>query len=559
MSISQRTKNSHTMLSASRALVAAVLALGAATVHADDAPASKRLDKIDRVVVFADRAEVTRVSPATCKGGTASVTFANLPDAIDPRTLRGDADGPAVVVGVSTSSQALTEHLDAQVKKLQDEIQDLDDQLTRLARAQHDEDQRLQTVRSYGPWFRTLISEDLRQPSPEIARWEQLLTTIQTESLTSSKARVGRQAEARTLSRRRERLANRLGRLNPSTAPSSTVATVAVQCGSTSSPKVRLSYVVPGARWSPEYDLHYASAGRSKTAKTGKGEAVLTVAGVVTQSTGEDWNDAEIWLSTAKPRLGGEAPLPNPIYVYGAPEEEQKTLVQAQEVRAESLKESEATGSAVAGAALEDGGKAFVLKLPRRVTVHADGRPYWFPVDDVKASAVGSLVAVPSLSPWIFQVASLKNPAPYPLLAGTIHVFRGDTYVGDESLPYRAPGEEIELSLGIDEEITLERQDLVKRNREGGFFSGEQGIEQAWRVMLHNRSGGLVDVEIREQVPVSKSADVVVTMNKDKTTKGYTLDPLRGHLKWTVQLKSGGTATRDLAFAIALPKAWALQ
>lgn len=511
---------------------------------------------VERVVVFADRAEVTRKATAKCSGGSAAVEFDGLPDAIDGRTLRGEADGDAVFVGVSTRSVELVESLDAQVKKLQDDIQVLDDQLSSLQRAQEDDDQRFSTWASYGNWFHVLISEDLRQPKPDIGRWDSLLTTLQTEAQATSQARVARDAEIRALTRKRERLANRLARLNPAAAPANVTAIVAVRCGSSTSPTVRLSYVVPGASWHPEYDLRFSGPAKQKI---GAGKAVLTVAGVVTQSSGEDWDDVEIWLSTAKPRLGGEAPIPNPIYVYGAEEQKQKTLVQAQEERAQDLKTGGKSGSTAAGADLDDGGKAFVLKLPKKVTVKADGRPYWFPVDDVSSNATSALVALPALSRQVFQTVTLNNPAAYPLIEGTVHVFRGATFVGDEALPYRAPGEAIELSLGLDEEVALERKDLLSQKKEAGFFSGSQTIHQSWRTILNNRSDQDLVVEVREQVPVSKSEDIKVTLESDKTTGGYSLDKLRGHLKWQVTLKKGAIEKRDVAFTIALPKEWAVQ
>ncbi len=564
MKTAKTVKNMTNMKTSTRAFLFATAWSSTTALAQAPAPEASR---VERVVVFADRAEVTRVATARCTGGAAAAVFAGLPTSIDPRTLRGEADGGAVFVGVSTKSTALVEALDERVKSTQTEAQTVDDEIAALQRAQEDDDNRLASIQSYGLYFRTLIAEELRAPKPEVAKWEQLLQTLQIETVSANARAVARNAEVRVLERRRERLANRLALLNPAQAPANVEATVAVRCGSSAQPSVRLSYVVPGAMWSPEYDLRFTGpADQNGGKKTGDGRAVLTVAGVVTQSSGEDWVDAEIWLSTAKPRLGGEAPLPNPIYVNGFPEEKGKTLVQAQEHRAEDLKSGQATSGGANGAELEDGGKAFVLKLPKKVTVRADGRPYWFPVDDVSAPARSSLVALPQLTPWVFQTASLSNPAAYPLMAGKVHVFRGPTFVGDDWLEYRGPGEPFEVSLGIDEEVELERKDLLQQKREAGFFSGSQTIAHAWRTILHNRSNQDVVVEIREQVPVSKSADIKVDIatdppsgKKPTTSAGFTLDKVRGHLKWQVPLKRGETAQRDVAFEIGLPKEWAVQ
>jgi hypothetical protein len=38
----------------------------------------------------------------------------------------------------------------------------------------------------------------------------------------------------------------------------------------------------------------------------------LTVGALIKQATGEDWTDARVMLSTARPKLDAEAPIPGP-------------------------------------------------------------------------------------------------------------------------------------------------------------------------------------------------------------------------------------------------------
>jgi len=125
-------------------------------------------------------------------------------------------------------------------------------------------------------------------------------------------------------------------------------------------------------------------------------------------------------------------------------------------------------------------------------------------------------------------------------------------------LPYRAAGEPMEVSLGIDEEIHVERTRLKKTNRSSAFLSSTKHIEHGYRVALENRARGKVEVEIREHVPVSKIDDVKVEI-LEKTSKGYQLDAHRGFLTWTVPLKRGEKAQRDLLFTIHLPEDWSVR
>jgi uncharacterized protein (TIGR02231 family) len=537
------------------AVFCAVVVAGALPAAATPAA---RVDHVDRVVVFADRAEVRRAATARCDAGAVAVLFPDLPPSFDPRTVRAEATG-GDAVGVATTRVEQAEAVDDRVRALQDELRGVDVAIGDRQRAQADDDERSRSFAGYGNWFRAAIGEELRAPKPDIARFEQLLSTMTAETQTRLTVGVARAAEVRDLQRRRERIVNRLERLGAvlEGAGPRVDATVSVRCTRGATASVFLSYVVPGAGWRPEYDLRFASTSGKKT---GEGTVALTVGGVITQASGEDWADAELWLSTAKPRLGGQAPLPSALWLQAAPETRGKTLVQQQEERAADL--GAGGNNAIAGpraASLDDGGKAFVLKLPRRVTVRADGRPYWFPVDDVSGKATASLVAVPSLTGAVHRVVAFNNPAAYPLMAATVHVFRGATFVGDEALEYRAPGEPVELSLGVDDDIGLDRTDLLGGQRGSSFFSGRQTIAHAMRTRLHNRSNEDVVVELREQIPVSKTAEITVAMQNDKTTPGYALDAVRGHVVWKVPLKKDAKDQRDLAFTIALPKDWTVN
>jgi uncharacterized protein (TIGR02231 family) len=546
---------SHTRRLFGPRVVAAIAALLASP--ALGTPAT-RADQVDRVVVFADRAEVRRTASVRCDEDGVVVAFADLPATLDARTLRAEATN-ATPVGVATTQTEQSAPSDDRVRALQEELRTVDIAIAARERAQVDDDERARSLSGYGAWFRAAVSEELRAPKPDIARYEQLLSTLTTETQTHATTRIARGAELRELRRRRERIVNRidhLGGLEDRSSPRID-ATVSLRCSRGTSATVFLAYVVPGARWQPEYDLRFTStAGR----KTGEGTVALTMGGLITQASGEDWDNAELWLSTAKPLLGGEAPLPNAIWLRAAPETRGKTLVQQQEERAADLGTSgEDVTAGPRAASLEDGGKSFMLKLPRRVTVRADGRPIWFPIDDVSGKATASLVAVPSLTGSVHRVVAFKNPAATPLLAATVHVFRGATYVGDEQLEYRAPGEPVELSLGVDDDIGLERTDLLGGLRGSRFLSGTQTIAHAVRTRLHNRSTEDVVVEVREQVPVSKSADISVTLQKDKTTAGYELDAVRGHVVWKVVLKKDAKDQRDLAFTIDLPRDWVVR
>lgn len=509
---------------------------------------------IQKVVVYADRADVTRAAPVACSQGKAELTFPGLPTGIDLRTLRADASGKARAIGTTHRIVALEEDRDARVAALRKELEAADDELRKLGEDLQGLAERGAGADAYAAYFQALAREEARNARPELGLWERTLDFLRAERLGLADQRLGLQAALRKKTRERQRLERRLARLAPSAVAEALEVSVAVECRGEERPRVSLAYVVPGATWKPEYDLRFLPRGG---AKVGPGRAELTVAVVVQQSTGEDWREVELSLSTARPRLGAEAPYPAPIVLQGYKAGEQKVLVDAME-RREQLAGPGDTG-ATAGpqsASFEDRGQSCVLRMPRKVSVQADGRPYWMPLDVVSAEASASLVTIPRLKPYVYHVVQLKNPAAYPLLSGRLHAYRGGSYVGDTRLEYKAAGEPMEVSLGLDEELKVELKPIEERDREAGVLSSKKHIDRAYRFKLSNGARARLPVEVREGVPVSKTEQVEVEIVKKHTTPGYQLDAHRGILSWVVELKPGEKKELDLRYSIHLPEDW---
>jgi uncharacterized protein (TIGR02231 family) len=509
---------------------------------------------VDSVVVFVDRARVTRIGAGACEKGRAKVTFARLPASLDTRTLRGEVQDAAEVVGVITDQvneqQAVdprARDLDEQQRKVQADIRSNEARRSVVA-------VEMEELDAYAGVFGATVSEEMRNPRPNTTLWAKTMESFRARRAARDDERRKLDIALRALQLQADRIAREKAHLGGGGGERAyRTASVVVDCRKLSRVTASLSYVVPGATWRPEYDLDFSPRARGKG---GAGTARLTVGAVVRQATGEDWHAARLSLSTARPKLGAEAPLPAPLLVDGYEEKRDKVLVQAQE-RRDRLEGGGGPGAAGPTAAgLDDKGNAFVLSLPNRVTIVADGRPVWAPVDVRESSATVKLVTTPKLDEHVYQVIALKNPCAYPLIEGRMRSYRGGSYVGDAAFAYRGVGEPLEVSLGIDDEIKVERKTIDERDKSAGILSSTKHIVRAYRVTITNRSGGLEAVELRENIPVSLIDDVKVELVAKQTTPGYQLDARRGLITWSVPLKSGEWRYTDLGYAIHLPDSW---
>jgi uncharacterized protein (TIGR02231 family) len=541
---------------------ALALALGAsaaplARAAADTAPpAGGALEgEIDSVVLFSDRARVTRVRAVRCEGGTAQAAFDRLPASLDARTLRGEAREAADVIGVASAEVNDEQQVDLRAREAaarQRKIEaDISAALGRRAAVLG----QLQALQGYGEVLAATLAEEIRNPSPPTPLWASATDGLRARRAALDEERRKIDVELRALRLQAGRAERELARTGAAAAARSyRTATVTIGCRGLSHVTATLSYVVPGATWQPEYDLDFTPAAR---AKAGPGTARLTVGALFRQATGEDWRGVRVMLSTARPKLGAEVPQAAPLLVDGREERHDKVLVSARERRDRlDAGGATATRAAAQGAALDDKGNAFVLTLPHRVTVPADGRPVWAPVDAVEAPATAKLVATPKLDEHVYQVVALKNPAPYALLDGRVRSYRAGSYIGDSQLRYHGVGEPLEISLGIDDELKVTRKALNEKERGSSFLSTTKQIVRAYRIALTNRAAAAATVELRESVPVSKTDDVGVKLVDGATTPGYALDPTRGFITWPVALQSGEQRNVDIGYTIRLPDDW---
>jgi uncharacterized protein (TIGR02231 family) len=513
---------------------------------------------IDSVVLFADRARVTRVRPARCEQGKARAVFDRLPSALDARTLRGDVRERAEVIGVASDLVNVEQAVDARVRSLNDEQVRIAADIRAAEAKKETLAAELDDLAAYAGLFGATLSEEVRNPKPDTAVWGKTLEALRERRAHTDAARRELDVALRGLRLSQDRVARELAALGGAGAGARAyrTAAVSVDCRTLAEVTVTLSYVVPGATWQPEYDVDFAPRGRAS--KVGPGTARLTVGAVVRQSSGEDWHEVRLSLSTARPKLGAEAPMPAPLVIDGYEQKREKVLVQAEE-RREQIAAGAAGGAPRRGpsaAALDDKGNAFVLTLPHRVSVAADGRPVWSPVDVIAAEATAKLVATPKIDQHVYQVVALKNPAAYPLLEGRVRSYRAGSYVGDSQLRYRGLGEPMEVSLGIDEELKVERKVMDAQEKDPSFLSSTKHIVHTFRIALTNRAASAEVVELRESIPVSKTADVRVELVDKRTSSGYALDRDRGFLTWSVPLKSAEQRNLDLGYAIHLPDDW---
>ena len=260
---------------------------------------------IDAVTVYRGQALVTRVIDVGAGGpGLKEIVVTDLPPAIAAESLYAEADAGIEVRSVRYRQRAVAQDAREDVRKLEQEVRALSDQLeTSRAKAKQVEWQRAYLDKVENFVTGTAVVEN----SKGVLNAETLTKmtdhlVAQRQRLTDETRRL--QLEARNLEEQmalKQRELHQLNARGNRTAREATIFVNTPQGGG----KVRVSYIVGGATWSPSYNLRAPGAAG--------GSVSIEYQASVQQVSGEDWTDVKMTLSTATPALVAAGPTLQPM------------------------------------------------------------------------------------------------------------------------------------------------------------------------------------------------------------------------------------------------------
>ncbi len=249
---------------------------------------------VTQVTVFTDQARVVRTAQVSVSGPQA-LEFPPLRDSADVSSVRVEAQG-AEVRRVDIERIEPQKLRTEEAKKVLASLDKLDLELDRLNQeravvtAQRDAVQRLAPVAPTGDPLKAA-------PKLNSSGWAQG-AQFSAEHLgrLQAKLREGERA-SKKLNEQREKLLDEARKLgNPQTTSGWKIT---AQVSGNGPATLTLTYLVRGAQWTPTWDLQLQPDTNTVN---------LSLAGMVSQSSGEDWANATLLLSTAIPSHAVKVP-----------------------------------------------------------------------------------------------------------------------------------------------------------------------------------------------------------------------------------------------------------
>lgn len=518
---------------------------------------------ITEVTVYRSGAKISSEATVKIPAGKSAVVFENLSPYFNPNSLQVKIKGGATLISATFQMKTPGPAPEnPRAPQLRDSIVMMGDDFTRirderevLAQEQAMIERKLDQIGSTtdGPNnARTLTVSELRDLT---AFYRQRLLEIKDRLLQL----VVKERKANVLY---QKLQQELQRIQPNQANSTGEITLQLESANAQSVEIVCTYLITAANWAPLYDIR--SDGLDKPLR-------LIYKANVRNLSGFDWKSVKLLLSTANPLANNDRPILSPVFVDFRPIYSYQKSDYAKDALSYNMQQAPATAAPrdmargaseertldeviiTAADAPEESSDDLItnFELPKPQDILADGQDNIVTVDEQDVPATYEYHAVPKLEPAVFLLAKVTDYGRFNLLPGVANIFYQDTYIGQTSVNPQTVADTLLLSLGRDEQITVKRvqpKDFTERRK---VFSNTIKETYTYEIALKNNKSIPVQVEILDQVPVSRQKEIVVELEDHE---GATYNEEFGKLKWKVEVPGNQSKRVRFTYTVKYPK-----
>ncbi|KAL5265216.1 hypothetical protein ACHWQZ_G006091 [Mnemiopsis leidyi] len=550
------------------------------------------------VVVYPDKAEITRRINVEVEEGLSQIKMTNLSKSIEPSTIRVLIGGNSILNEVNfVARSVLDEYADASGKldelkvkqaELLKELSDLEVKENTLKKQKEVLEAFANRIINFKSnpqdGFDAVSVSSLDMIAKFLPMYEEQSVKI-CDSLSDVKE------QRLSLDKKLKEVTDEINATDPAKdGIVSREVQILIEAYNSEDVKLFVSYVVNDAGWVPKYDLRVHS--RDKNLK-------VLYFGLVSQNTGEDWNDAKISLSTASPSTGG---LPflgthelhsRPAAMPGTPSlkrtrhhgtsiKRKKSEKTVRIPTTESSTIEDDTNDTVttpkvngidAGSDenlivdFKDMGLEDVIPVESRpaiisttygaameeVNVPSDKTGHKVNIAKIDLPAAFFYASCPRVCPHAFLRITARNDSAYALLAGNADIFLDGNFCSKGHMKDVCPTEEFEVDVGSDPTIKVAYRPLIRHKE---TTNKTHVITYTQDMDLKNGRKEPVNVVVTDQLPKSNDDKVkVVLLEPDVKKKKETIARLNpnNNIEWNVEIPADCNAKIKLRYNIEYP------
>lgn len=510
---------------------------------------------IESATVFRHGAEVTRAAQVNIPAGEHRLIFTGLPANIDPARLQLGVGNSAIRL----ADIQLEEFHAGQLTSMEEQTlqQELDDLLFEKI-AISDEILSAQTQLQL---LESLASGALGGTETSLNGNEltELLGSLSTNSATARALIRDANKRIRSVDQAVEQKRFELAQI-ATNRKSQNVLTVAVQVDSASQTGVEFTYPVQQANWQWIYESRLNT-------ETKRLDIKRKVA--VSQSSGEDWNNVRLNISTALPHQETQTPeldsllvdlyRPQPIRMAQSRATANQGFLES-DMKMEELSLAADYANYSSYANVDASQYKMDFDVPGTIDISANGQKRILPIDDRSQSVDLVVRTVPDVSLNAFLEARFSFDSDLPMEAGEMQFYRDGTFIGSDFIDRFMPHEEVSLAFGQDDRVQVELRHDEEESREGSTFRRNTVEDHRSRYLITNFHPQEMQVEVLSRLPVPQNESIDVVINREATAISQTdVEGKTGVVMWTLNAAPSETEEIKHYYEVRFPRDQAIN
>ena len=284
----------------------------------------------------------------------------------------------------------------------------------------------------------------------------------------------------------------------------------------------------------------------------------------VYQTTGEDWKNVKLKLCTGNPQQNGTKPSLYPWYLYiyntytdyrsnNAPVAATESLSKNEDKSGGEKERAEdyiAAQTAANYTTVNTNATNFEFDISLPYTINSDGKTTIVEIQNYTLPATYEYYCAPKLDPYAYLLAKVTGWEDYNLLSGYINLYFEGTYVGKSYLNTKDTKDTLDVSLGRDENIVVERKKQKEYNT-NQFIGANRKVSFAWEINVRNKKKTPITIVVEDQLPLSTDKQIEIEQGETSNAK---YDETTGFLSWKLNMKSSETQSIKFSYSVKYPK-----
>jgi len=532
------------------------------------------VSEVTAVTVYSDRARVTRVATADVTTESRLFAFRKLPGWVDDGSVRVSASAGRIV-DVRVERSFLAKPTDKSWLKAEEEHKDLTNRLAALDDEIAVLNAQAAQIEAIKAFSLDKITKDTTIGDVSVQSYGDVLAFISDSLRATAKARRDVQIQRDAITPLFEASARRLEEVKSLMSLEETTVLVTLQSSRPTPSTVELTYMMPGATWEPMHEL------RVSTSDSKEVEVISFAA--VTQTSGEDWGDAELSFSTqstvqsvripelealtlgdtstatriltskmssfsrAQKAFEGQSQLWNKVHQKSFANSERMDFEQVYRSNMEYLQVVQSKTVQIFET-LKNRGTTAHFKAGSAHSIRGDGHPTRVRIGRSTLESTQKIVAVPEQSLNAARTLAMVNSTGQSFLPGKVALYQDGAFLGMTDIDFIAQGERFSLFLSVADHVKLSR--TLDRTHSSLIQKKRNRMQVAFIVTVENLSSEVTALTLADRIPVSENKDIRI--DSVRITPAGSPDS-QGILNWELTLKPGEQRQFGISYQVEYP------